>query len=141
MAWWAWMLLGLALLIGEMVTPGLFLLFFGVGALVVGFLDLAGVGGPPWMQWVIFSAVSIVSMLLFRKPLLERMKQRETGDIDQLKDEHAVAMEEIVNNAMGKAELRGSPWNAKNVGAATISPGQRCRVERVEGLILYVRAD
>ncbi|HUR36289.1 MAG TPA: NfeD family protein [Terriglobales bacterium] len=141
MVWWAWMVLGLCLLIAEMVTPGLFLLFFGVGALVVGFLDLAGVGGPAWMQWVIFSASSIVSMLMFREPLLKRLKQRETGDMDKLDNEFAVAMEEIAADAMGKAELRGSPWSAKNVGAATIARGQRCRVESVDGLMLRVRLD
>lgn len=141
MAWWAWMLMGLALLIGEMVTPGLFLLFFGVGALVVGFLDLAGVGGPAWMQWLIFSASSVVSMLLFRKPLLKRFKQLDTTTVDQLENEYAVAMEDIRQDGVGKAELRGSPWNAKNLGAVTIARGQRCRVERVEGLILHVRAD
>ena len=141
MVWWGWMVLGLVLLIAEMVTPGLFLLFFGVGALVVGFLDLAGVGGPAWMQWVIFSASSIVSMLLFREPLLKRLKQRETGDMDKLDNEFAVAMEEIATDAMGKAELRGSPWSAKNVGAATIARGQRCRVESVDGLMLRVRLD
>ncbi len=141
MAWWAWMLLGLALLISEMVTPGFFLLFFGVGAIVVGFLELAGVGGPAWMQWLIFSATSVISMLLFRKPLLKRFKQLDTTGVDQLENEYAVAMEDITLDRMGKAELRGSPWNAKNVGAGTIALGQRCRVERVEGLILHVRAD
>ena len=141
MVWWAWMLLGLALLIGEMVTPGLFLLFFGVGALLVGLLDLAGIGGPPWMQWLLFSAISIVSMLLLRRPLLQRFKLRGAEEVDRLENEYAVAMEEIANNAMGKAELRGSPWNAKNVGTAAIPRGQRCRVERVEGLVLHVRAD
>ena len=141
MVWWAWMLLGLALLIGEMLHLALFMLFFGVAALIVGLLTVLGLGGNPATQWLLFSATSIVSMLLLRRPLLQRFKLRGAEEVDRLENEYAVAMEEIANNAMGKAELRGSPWNAKNVGAAAIPRGQRCRVERVEGLVLHVRAD
>jgi membrane protein implicated in regulation of membrane protease activity len=37
MDWWIWVVLGLVLLIGEIVTPGgFYLLFFGIGAVVVG---------------------------------------------------------------------------------------------------------
>jgi membrane protein implicated in regulation of membrane protease activity len=33
MEWWIWILLGLVLLLGEIVTPGgFYILFFGVGA-------------------------------------------------------------------------------------------------------------
>lgn len=141
MAWWLWMVLGFLLLIAEMVTPGLFLLFFGVAGMVVGLLKLLGVAGPVWMEWVLFSGIAVVSMLLFRKPLLLRIKQRTGEDIDRLEAEAAVAMDNIGPDQMGKVELRGSPWNARNVGAAEIARGQRCRVEHVDGLMLRVRAD
>jgi membrane protein implicated in regulation of membrane protease activity len=42
-------------------------------------------------------------------------------------------------NAIGKAELRGSTWNARNVGETPITEDQRCRVESVDGLTLSVR--
>ncbi len=141
MAWWLWMVLGFLLLIAEMATPGVFLLFFGAAALIVGLLELLGVSGPPWMQWVLFSAISIVSMLIFRKPLLARLRQRTGEDVDRLEAEPATAMEDIGVEKTGRVELRGSPWSAKNVGAVAIVRGQRCRVEHVEGLTLRVRAD
>jgi inner membrane protein len=141
MAWWMWMVLGFVLLIVESFHLAMFMLFFGVAALVVGLLTFFGLNTHPTMQWVLFSAISIVSMLLFRKPLLARFKLRGAEEVDRLENEYAVAMEDIANNATGKAELRGSPWSAKNVGEAAIPRGQRVRVERVEGLILHVRAD
>lgn len=140
MAWWLWMVLGFLLLIAEMATPGVFLLFFGASALVVGLLELLGISGPAWMQWVLFSVIAIVSMLLFRKPLLARIKQRTGEDVDRLEQESAVAMEEIAPEKTGRVELRGAPWSARNVGASVIAQGQRCRVEHVEGLTLRVRA-
>ena len=43
MIWWYWMVLGLLLLGLELATPGgFFLLFFGVGALLVGGLAIIG---------------------------------------------------------------------------------------------------
>jgi len=141
MAWWLWMVLGFLLLIAEMVTPGLFLLFFGVAGMVVGLLKLLGVTGPVWMEWVLFSGIAVVSLLLFRKPLLARVKQRSGEDVDRLEAEAAVAMEDIAPEKVGRVELRGSPWSARNVGASDITRGQRCRVEHVDGLMLRVRAD
>ena len=39
MAWWLWVLLGFALVLCELLTPGgFFFLFFGLGAVAVGAL-------------------------------------------------------------------------------------------------------
>jgi inner membrane protein len=40
---------------------------------------------------------------------------------------------------MGKVELRGSSWSAQNVSPSPLTSGQRCRVEKVDGLMLLVR--
>jgi membrane protein implicated in regulation of membrane protease activity len=53
----------------------------------------------------------------------------------------AVAREALVPGAIGKAELRGSVWNARNAGREALAAGQRARVERVEGLVLQLRAE
>ena len=43
MEWWMWIVLGLALLMLEMATPGgFYFIFFGASALLVGVLDLVG---------------------------------------------------------------------------------------------------
>jgi membrane protein implicated in regulation of membrane protease activity len=40
---------------------------------------------------------------------------------------------------MGRVELRGTVWSARNTGDAAIHAGQRCSVERVDGLTLDIR--
>jgi len=40
----------------------------------------------------------------------------------------------------GKAELRGVPWIARAASGLALPKGQRCRVERVDGVTLWVRA-
>lgn len=141
MLWWAWLVLGLLLLGAEMLTPGIFFLFFGASALIVGFLTLGGVAGPAWMQWVIFSAMSVVFLAFFRKPLMERMKMRVGVEPDSMIGELAIAADEMPVRGNGKAELRGSLWNAQNVGPTPLARGQRTRVEAVDGLVLMIRAE
>jgi membrane protein implicated in regulation of membrane protease activity len=144
MAWWLWFLVGLALLAFEMLTPGgLFAIFFGVAALVVGVLDRLGLAGPAWVQWILFSAVSIASLLFLRKPLLDWMHRREVKrpEVDSLVGETAVVLEAVPERGVGKAELRGASWSARNVDEAALPVGKRCRVQRVDGLTLWIRAD
>jgi inner membrane protein len=73
MPWWAWLALGLGLILLELLTPlGFYLMFFGAGALVLGALASLHLPLPLWGEWLLFSGFSIVAMLLFRRPLLTR---------------------------------------------------------------------
>ena len=141
MLWWIWVLGGLALLAVELMTPGgFFVIFFGIGALIVGLLTGLGLIEAGWLQWLLFSAVSIVSLLLFRKPLLEWMKQREPQrpPVDSLVGETAVVTEDLSPGGTGKAELRGTSWSVRS--RDQLRRGQRARVERVDGLTLWLAA-
>ena len=50
MPWWAWLVLGIALLGVEMfvIDAQFYLVFIGLSAAVVGLLGLVGVGLPAW---------------------------------------------------------------------------------------------
>jgi membrane protein implicated in regulation of membrane protease activity len=143
MQWWLWLLLGLFLLLCELLTPGgFYIIFFGVGAVVVGVLSLMNLAGPLWLQWLLFSVISVGTLVLFRRPLLRMVEPvSRTHDVDSLVGETAVALEDIPAGAIGKAEMRGTSWTARNVGAGALARGQRCKVERVEGLMLCVRSE
>lgn len=141
MLWWYWVVLGLILATLEMATPGgFFLLFFGIGAIVVGFLELAGVAGPPWLQWLSYAFVSTAALLLFRGRLLRYMHRDDwmRPQVDALTDDVATALEEIAPGSIGRVELRGTAWSARNVGGGLLTKGQRCAVQRVDGLTLYI---
>jgi membrane protein implicated in regulation of membrane protease activity len=141
MAWWLWILLGLALIGGELVgVGGFYLVFPGAGALLVGALVLLGGGGTAGTQWLVFSLASVFSALFFRKPLLEYFKRKlPARRDDELVGETAIAAESIAAGDVGRAELRGTTWSARNVGAVAIAAGQRCVVERVDGLVIGLR--
>jgi inner membrane protein len=137
---WHWLLIGTALLALELLTPGaLVLMFFGVGALGVGLLWFAGLAGPLWWQITLFTALSLASLLSLRPLLRSRLHLTRRGTVDSLVGETALALDGLAVGGVGKAELRGSTWSARNVGTKPLSLGQRCSVVRVEGLTLWLR--
>ena len=140
MAWWLWFLVGLGLLVVEMVIPGgLFALFFGAAALVVGALTGLGIAGPPWLQWVLFSILALVALGLLRKRLRNRLISKPAAAIDSMVGQSATLLISVAPGAIGRAELGGSSWNVRNVGAATLESGQRVSVQSVDGLTLNVQ--
>jgi membrane protein implicated in regulation of membrane protease activity len=99
-----------------------------------------GLDLPLGWQLAIFLVISIGSLLILRKPLKEKFGEGSEDNVDKIEGETAVAMETIAANDIGKAELRGTVWNARNVGESEIAETQRCRVVRVDGLTLDVTA-
>jgi membrane protein implicated in regulation of membrane protease activity len=143
MTWWLWILVGLVLLVVEVSIPGgIIMVFFGMAALVVGILVAVGLGGPVWFQWLLFSMLSIVSLLTLRGPILTYMRRRSAGEpqVDSLVGEAVLALEDLAPGAEGKVELRGTSWSATNAGGMPAVKGQKCIVERVVGVRLFVRS-
>ncbi|WP_242347114.1 NfeD family protein [Anaeromyxobacter terrae] len=139
MAWWLWALVGFLLLVVELVTPGgLFALFFGAGALCVAVLTALGVG--PIAQWLAFTAISLLLLATLRRMLQDRLQGR-SAPVDSLVGEEAVLLGDLPQGGEAKAELRGVPWSARAASGVALAAGQRCRVERVEGLVLWLRPD
>lgn len=142
MAWWIWVLGGLVLLVGEVATPGgFFIVFFGAGAILVGTLKGLGWDGPAWAEWLAFTGLSLVSLGLFREPLMRRFSLGKSKPVDQLAGEWALVTEDVAPGGVGKAELRGASWTARTSGSVALARGQRCLVDRVEGLTLWLKAE
>jgi hypothetical protein len=142
MNWWIWALIGLALALFELGSPSFFMIFLAVGAFVSAVLVLILPTTPLWVQLLVFSASSVVSLVLFRKPLMRYFGlDKHVPSRDEIVNEIATPLDDIASGGFGKAELRGTVWNARNGGAATLARGKPCRVERVEGLTLWLKAD
>jgi inner membrane protein len=143
MEWWHWLALGLILVALEVAASGgFYVIFFGIAALAIGSLHLFDLAGPTWLQILLFSVVSIASLILFRSPFLRLMHgSRDGEDVDSLIGESASPMEDIAPAAVGRAELRGTLWSARNGGVETLARGQRCRVVRVDGLMIVIQPE
>jgi len=141
--WWHWLVIGLLLVLAELATPGgFFVMFFGVAALIVGALSGLGVGGPMWVQLLMFSVISVVSLLLFRTRLLRWMQvDPQAPEVDSLVGEIGELEGAIAPGQIGKIEVRGAAWTARNATASELPRGTRCRVVRVKGLMLEVEPE
>jgi membrane protein implicated in regulation of membrane protease activity len=138
--WWLWVGGGLGLMAFETMVPtSFYAFFFGVGSVLTG--GVVALGLAPTLQaqgiaLVILSTLAVIA----RKPVISRFKLHpESHAIDSLVGETALALEPIAVGAIGKVELRGASWSARNTGSEPIALAGRCRVEKVDGLTLHVR--
>jgi inner membrane protein len=139
MAWWMWMILGILLAIAEAQIPtNFFLLAFGIGGMVVGAIVGLGWQVEPWTEWLTFSVVSVATVVVAQRTL---SRTEPSHQVDDLRREAAVVIEEITAGGTGRAELRGTTWGARSVDGTAITRGTRCRVERVDGLTLWLRPE
>jgi membrane protein implicated in regulation of membrane protease activity len=143
MTWWHWLVIGLVLVGLEMAASGgFYVIFFGIAALAIGALHMFGMAGPAWFQFLLFSILSVVSLLLFRRPILRWLEGDTTGaEVDSLVGETAIPLEAIAVGAVGRAELRGTVWSARNVDTAPLAQGQRCTVASVDRLMISIKAE
>lgn len=143
MTWWGWMIIGAILFGAELfaIDAQFYLVFLGLSAALVGLLGLTGMVMQEWAQWLLFSALALLSMFTFRKSLYAKLrgniadyKEGATGEIVEIKGQLAPG-----NSA--SIELRGSVWKVQNVGSQTIAAGTKVKVLATEGLTLHVSSD
>jgi membrane protein implicated in regulation of membrane protease activity len=139
MEWWMWLAAGLALVVAELATPGGFvIIFFGIAALVVGVLGILGVVTAAPMQFLLFSVLSVGSLALLRGRLQSRLRTPGASNVDSLIGDLAIPRERLSPGVVGRVEVRGSTWSARNTSSVTLDAGQRARVAGVDGLTLAV---
>ena len=139
MEWWLWLAGGLALVVAELATPsGFFILFFGAGALTVGLLKAFLLVDSLTSELLLFSVLSVIYLVLFRGMLQSRVQAPPPPNVDSLVGVLAIVQESLSPGVVGKVEVRGSTWSARNTSGVTLTPGQRARVAAVDGLTLAV---
>jgi hypothetical protein len=143
MLWWGWIITGAILLGAELafIDAQFYLVFLGISALIVGMVGAAGVELEPWMQWLAFGALSIVSMMTFRRSIYQRLRGHPptvqagpAGDV-------LVLPAALPPGESCQVEYRGSYWTATNAGDEAIAAGGHAKIVRVHGLTLVVRPD
>lgn len=144
MVWWAWIILGIVCMAIEVHFTHDFSLFcVGASAFIVAAMTGLTSGAPHWSQWIVFAVLSVIILFAVRKPLLGRFQAHrgKEADFQYLVGEVATPDDDLPANAVGRAELRGSSWSARNIESVGLRKGQRCRVEKVEGLTIWLKAE
>jgi membrane protein implicated in regulation of membrane protease activity len=141
MPWWGWLVLGIGLLGVEMfvIDAQFYLVFLGVAATVVGLLGLAGVDLPAWLQWLVFAALSVITMVAFRRRLYELVRGK-AGPVQErvTVGETVVVPQRLEPGQTCRVDYQGSSWAARNAGRTAIEAGAEAAISRVDGLTLHL---
>lgn len=147
MLWWHWSILGLSLIGVEILTLGglgnFYFLFFGVAALMVSGLTWSGLIEAAWLQWFLFAILGIISLLVMKTPLQNKgnLTRKDGPPVDSMVGEIATVLEPLEPQSIGKVELRGSTWTARNAGDNLLEKDTTARIVRVDGLTLWIQAE
>lgn len=136
-----WLVVLAILLVIEFLTLGLTTVWFAGGALVAFLVSL--LGGPLWLQLLLFIAVSVV-LLLFTRPLAVKYlnKDVQKTNVDSIPGQKGIVTATIDNlKAEGQVTIQGMEWTARAKNGNTIEKGKVVRVTAVEGVKLIVEED
>ncbi|MBE7446970.1 MAG: NfeD family protein [Planctomycetia bacterium] len=137
--WWMWMALAAAFIIGEIFTPGFFLLWFGIGAAVASILAILELG-MGW-QWGAFLVIASVLFVISRR-FAERFTKKQPSGVgaDRFVGEKGMVLEEINNiKSTGLVRIRGDDWRADSDMDEIIPLGKKIEVVKVIGTRLVVK--
>jgi inner membrane protein len=142
MPWWGWLVLGAGLLGVEMfvIDAQFYLVFLGASAALVGLAGLAGVGMPEWAEWLVFAALSLITMVSFRRRVYQLVRGR-TGVVEErltLGDRVVIPMR-LEPGQSCRVDYRGSSWTARNIDEVGIDAGNEALISRIDGLTLHVK--
>lgn len=135
-----WLILLVILVAGEAITVGLTFIWFAVGAM--GGLLTAVLGGPIWLQVVVFLLLSALTLVLVR-PAAARLLTPGLSptNADRVLSQIALVTEEIDNIAeTGQVKLFGQVWTARSENGEVIPVQTRVRILRIEGVKVFVKA-
>lgn len=136
-----WLVILAVLVVIEIITLGLTTIWFAGGALIA--LAVSLLGGPLWLQILLFLAVSVV-LLVFTRPLAVRYmnKNQQKTNVDGIPGKTGVVIETINNlQAEGQVMIDGTPWTARSKDGNPIEEGKVVKVLAVEGVKLIVEVE
>lgn len=138
-----WFIIGFVLLLSELAIPSFILMFFGIGAWATSLAALVGLAPNLAIQLIIFAAVSVLSLVLFRRKAKSMgrghvaMRSAHNKDDVSLVGSIGVVIEPIQPGQLGKVELHGTAWNATSETA--IKKGDFVEVISRDNLTLTVK--
>jgi membrane protein implicated in regulation of membrane protease activity len=139
-----WFLAGFVFMIMEIVTPGVFFLFFGLGAWIA-LLVAAIFPAPTWLLWVIFIVSSVLSLVLLREKAVKYLAQRKVKKTDSLSEpmvaeryigKEVEVLSDILPGKPGLVEFNGTHWQAKS--DSPLNTGARAKVVALDDLTMIV---
>jgi membrane protein implicated in regulation of membrane protease activity len=135
-----WFLIGLVLFLLELVIPGFFIFFFGLGAWITALVCLIWEPGTN-LQIIIFAVTSVLSLIALRRMIQKKFFYSKGNLSEEVEDEftgkEALATTDIGPDKSGKVEFKGTTWKAES--KSEIKEGQKAIIIEKENFTLIVK--
>ena len=138
---WGWLILGLVLVGIEALVPGIFMIWFGIAAILTALVDW--LFGLSWQaNAIVFVALSLVSVFVGWH--YSRRRDEEVGEMPMLNRRadalvgRVFELDRAIVSGEGRIRVDDSVWR---VTGPELPAGSRVRVVRVVGTNLEVAAE
>ncbi|RRB00739.1 NfeD family protein [Larkinella rosea] len=129
-----WVLLGILFLIAELLSVSFVFAFLSVGAFITALATVLGVTPDLENQLFCFAAVTVLTLLMGRKPLRRWFdsRTRKQEYVESVGDK-ATVTETIPASGEGRIFYRGTEWAAVSENDESIMAGKPVVIRRMEG--------
>jgi membrane protein implicated in regulation of membrane protease activity len=138
MDWVVWLILMVVFLIAEACTVSLVSIWFSVGSM--GALIASMCDAQLWIQITVFIVLSATLLACMRPFVKKFIKPKITAtNADSIIGSEGFVTEDIDNlSARGQVKLGGMFWSARSTSGDPISKDTKVKVDRIEGVKVFV---
>lgn len=135
-----WLALTVIFVVAEAVTVAVVSLWFAGGALAA--MITAMLGGPLWIQGTVFAVVSALLLWALRPLVRKHLNPKLTKtNVDAVIGKTGLVTARIDNiTASGTVKLDALEWSARSTSGDPIEVGTQIRVDKIEGVKVFVSA-
>lgn len=137
---WNWLILGLVLIGVEVLAPGVFMLWLGLAALLVGLLSF--VIDTHWQMQVLLFAIFAAAAVPIWRSLARRGKSETSNPFLNRRNDALVGrvftLEKPIQDGSGTVRIDDTIWRVNGPDAPA---GSRIRVVKADGATLTVAAE
>jgi membrane protein implicated in regulation of membrane protease activity len=140
---WSWWVLGIILLIAEVAVPGVFFVWIGIAAILVGVVSLLHWESAFWVwqvQLVAFAILSVLAALVGRQVMTGRGSASDQPYLNKRGESlvgRTAVLEEPIREGRGRIRLDDTYWV---VNGPDLPAGTRVKVTESIGRELTVEA-
>ena len=136
---WNWLIVGLILMGLEVLAPGVFLLWLGLAALLVGIISLFA----DWVwqvQVIAFAAFSLAAVPLWRRLATQSSENPDSRFLNRRSDAlvgRVFTLDKPISDGSGTVRVDDTVWR---ISGPDCPAGSRIKVVRSDGASLVVEA-
>ncbi len=139
--YWQWWIAAVVFVVLEMLLPGIFFLWLGIAAVLLGFLALL-LPGLSWeVEVMLFAVTTFVSAAFGWRYLYDKSKSSDQPKLNRRGEQYigrTFTLSEPIENGYGKIRVDDTTWRIRG---EPLERGAKVKVTGVDGVVLVVAVE